>query len=90
MCDRVIHQRRFDGRTLEFDTAIDVFKVIHVQTYDGLPTVWYETLDEPIHRRKVKLVLVYDNQFLPDNSMHVGSCLYGSEMIHIYQALELK
>lgn len=92
MCDRVVHRRSFiQGlNALEFDTAIDVFKVIHISTYNGLPTVWYETLDNPIHRRKVRLELVYDNEYIPDNSTHVGSCLYGSQMLHMYQVMASK
>lgn len=92
MCDRVIHQRSFYDyeRVFEFDTAIDVFKVIHVETYNGLPTVWYETLDNPIYRRKVRLELIYDYEYIPDNSVHVGSCLFGPNIIHVYQVLASK
>jgi len=94
MCDRVIHRRSFkeDGayalqRTLEFDTAVDVFKVIRVFSCYGLPTVWYETLENPIHRRKVVLELCYDNEYIPDNSTHVGSTMCGNRMVHIYQVM---
>lgn len=92
MCDRVVHRRNFehDSNTLQFDTAIDVFKVIHVSTYNGLPTVWYETLENPIHRRQVTLQIVLDDEFIPDNSTYTGSMMYGSQMLHVYQVMESK
>jgi hypothetical protein len=92
MCDRVVHRRSFehDSNALQFDTAVDIFKVIHVYTYNGLPTVWYETLKNPIHRNKVTLHFIFDNEFIPDNSTHVGSAMFGSNMFHVYQELPVK
>ena len=96
MCDRVIHKRSFESvtynpeRILEFDTAVDVFKVIHVDTVEGLPTVWYETLDNPVYRRKVVLQMCFDNERIPDNSTHVGSTVYRDQMVHVYQVMQTK
>jgi len=96
MCERVIHRRSFEysessvynlEESLQFDTAVDVFKVIHVGSYNGLPTVWYETLESPIHRRQVILKSALDGEYIPDNSMHVGSTMYGHQMIHVYQVV---
>ena len=97
MCERVIHRRSFNEeslysieKSLQFDTAVDVFKVIHVGSYNGLPTVWYETLESPIHRRQVTLKSILDGEHIPNNSVHVGSVMYGSMMVHIYQVFDRK
>lgn len=94
MCDRVIHRRSFKEiglnrleNSLKFNTTIDVFKVVHVSSHNGLPTIWYETLDNPIYRKQVTLHLIFDNDQIPDNSTHVGSTVYGNHMVHIYQVL---
>lgn len=96
MCDRVVHRRSFKEigpykieDSLVFDTTVDVFKVIYVDLYNGLPTIWYETLDDPVYRKQVELRLIFDNENLPDNSIHVGSTLYnGVKMVHIYQIMK--
>lgn len=90
MCDRVIHRRQFEQNELVFETAVDIFKVIKVDVYNGLPTVWYETLLNPVYRNKVTLKLVFDEEYIPDNSVHVGSALSGDYMVHVYQVLGRK
>ena len=85
----VIHQRSFtEGKVLEFDTAIDVFKILHIQTFQGVPTVWYETLKNPVHRRRVKLQYVFTNENTPDHSVYAASFEYNNEMIHVYRVLK--
>lgn len=91
MSNRVVHKRTFPdySKALEFETSVDVFKVIHVDAdqKNKALSVWYETLDEPIYKVKVKLETVFDDESLPHNGMHVGSCLCGSNMVHVYQVL---
>jgi hypothetical protein len=90
MCEIVIHRRVFEEeqKVLEFDTAVDVFKVIHFGVYEGLPAVWYETLEKPVYRRSVRFELVYTNQCIPERSVHVGSTMLNSNMFHCYQIVE--
>lgn len=90
MNKRIVHRRSFPENeySITFDTSIDVFKVLYVGIHDGLPTIWYETLSNPIYRKPVTLVLIRTNESIPDHSFHVGSTLYTQEMIHIYQMLQ--
>lgn len=82
----VIHKRSFNSdKVLEFDTAIDVFKILHIQVLEGVPVVWYETLERPVHRGRVKLQCVFTNENTPDNSSHVTSFEYNNDVIHVYR-----
>jgi len=96
MFHRVIHRRQFEEKQfqlqnkLHFDTALDVFNVIKVDTYKGLPTVWYETLPNPVKRSNVTLKLVFDDECVPHSSTHVGSTMCSHGMVHIYQVFGRK
>lgn len=92
MGNRVIHRRSFTNgaHSIEFGTSIDIFKVLRVGVHEGLPTIWYETLSNPIYRRKVELVIVKTDEDIPDRAVHVGSTLYAQDIIHVYQIMQEK
>ena len=94
MSDIVIHRREFSltSRVLEFDSAVEIFKIIHIGLNNENPTVHYETLENPIYKQPIKLQLVLDNEYIPDRGIHVGSVAskHGNYYMHVYQILERK
>lgn len=78
-----------DDITLEVSS--ESFKVVHIASQNNLPTIWYETVKNPIRTQKVSFKLVRSSTDIPDKSFHVGAahCDYenwGGEVVwHIYQ-----
>jgi hypothetical protein len=78
-----------DDITLEVSS--ESFKVVHIASQSNLPTIWYETVSNPIMTKKVSFKLVRSSCDIPDKAIHVGAahCDYeewGGEVVwHIYQ-----
>lgn len=80
-----------NGDTIELNVSQYGFKVVHIATQNNIPTIWYETVVDPIISKDVKFKLLRSNTNIPENSHHVGSVHvdyeeWGSEVVwHVYQ-----
>ena len=83
---RVIHKLPLT----EFETSITVsagaFRVLTVhRSANDIPTVWYETLENPIIPIGVKFQLIPTGGEVPDHSQYVGTTFGEKEVWHVYQ-----
>ena len=79
-----------DDETIELEVSEYGFNVVHVATQNNTPTIWYETIVDPIITKLVMFKLLRSSTHIPESSKHVGSVHinyeWGGEIVwHIYQ-----
>lgn len=88
----ILEKRSFhhsDDITLK--VSAESFQVVHIASQNNIPTIWYETVKDPISTKQVSFKLVRSNCDIPDKGLHVGAahCNYedwGGEVVwHIYE-----
>ena len=75
---------------IELEVSEFGFNVVHIATQNNIPTIWYETIVDPVITRLVKFKLLRSNTNIPEYSHHVGSVHVdyewdGEVVWHIYQ-----
>lgn len=81
----VVHKQHLIEAITEIKVSAGAFKLLHVDEQNGVPTIWYETVEDPIMAKVVKFTYIGTGMQVLDNSVHVGSCKCGSYVWHVYQ-----
>ena len=82
---RVVHKAQLSDVETTVKVSAGAFKVLTVHEQNGLPTIWYETLEKPIVPIDVKFTLVPTGGDVPDYAAYVGTAFCGPTVWHIYQ-----
>lgn len=90
MCDLIVYKQQLTEDLTTIEVSSDSFTILHVDEQDGVPTIWYETVQHPLVKKLVKFFYIGTGQNVPDNSIHVGSCKCGLFVWHVYQIVERK
>jgi hypothetical protein len=82
---RVVQRAQITGESITIRASAGAFKVLTVHEQNGVPTVWYETLEKPVIPVDVKFTIVPTGGSIPDHSIYVGTAFCGSSVWHVYQ-----
>jgi len=82
---RVIHKLTLTEMSQTIKVSVDAFKVLTVHEQNGVPTIWYETVEKPMIPVEVRFVTVATGGDVPENSVYVGTTFCGNYVWHIYQ-----
>jgi len=82
---RVVQRVQMTSDTVTIRTSIGAFKVLTVHEREGVPTVWYETLEKAVVPVEVTFTIVPTGGAVPDHSIYVGTAFVDNRASHIYQ-----
>ena len=82
---RVVQRAQITGDSCTIKTSAGAFKVLTAHERDGIPTVWYETLERPVVPIYVTFTVVPTGGTVPEHSVYVGSAFNDGRASHIYQ-----
>ena len=82
---RVIHKAQIVDTEFTVKASVGAFKVLTVHEQDGIPTVWYETLEKPLIPVDVTFMVVPTGGVVPDHSLYIGTAFCKGYVLHIYQ-----
>ena len=82
---RVVHKAQIADVDVVVKASVGAFKVLTVHEQDGIPTVWYETLEKPVIPVDVKFTIVPTGGTVPDHYVYVGTAFVNNKASHIYQ-----
>ena len=82
---RVVQRVQITSDSVTIRTSVGAFKVLTVHEREGIPTIWYETLEKPVIPIDVKFTLVPTGGDVPDYAVYVGTAFCGPTVWHIYQ-----
>lgn len=82
---RVIHKLHLSSAECTIKISEGAFKVLTVHEQDGVPTIWYETIDKHVIPTEVRFLTVGTGEHVPENSVYVGTAFCDGFVWHIYQ-----
>lgn len=82
---RVIHKLPLTETSQTIKVSVGAFKVLTVHEQNGIPTIWYETLEKPMIPMEVRFITVSTGDAVPENSIYVGTTFSEPHVWHIYQ-----
>lgn len=82
---RVVQRVQITGNSATIRTSVGAFKVLTVHEREGIPTIWYETLEKPVIPIDVTFTIVPTGGVVPDYSIYVGTAFIDNKASHIYQ-----
>jgi|688.fasta_scaffold830440_1 hypothetical protein len=95
---RVIHKTQMTDTSVTITASQGAFKVLTVHEQDGIPAIFYETLEKPLIPVDVTFTSVLTGGDVPDHSVYVGTLHLESPRtsgpfylmtVHIYQSPSL-
>ena len=86
---RVIQRVQITSDSVTIRTSVGAFKVLTVHEREGIPTIWYETLEKPVIPIDVTFTIVPTGGAVPDHSIYVGTAFCNTTACHIYQTPSL-
>ena len=86
---RVVQRARICEESVTIKVSAGAFKVLTVHERNGIPTVWYETLEKPVVPVDVTFTIVPTGGAVPDYSVYVGTAFADGKASHIYQYPDL-
>ncbi len=82
---RVVQRVQITNDSATIKTSVGAFKVLTVHEREGIPTIWYETLEKPVIPVDVTFTIVRTGGVVPDHSVYVGTSFDNGMALHIYQ-----
>ena len=82
---RVVQRVQITSDSVTIRTSVGAFKVLTVHEREGIPTIWYETIEKPIIPVDVTFTIVPTGSAVPDHSIYVGTAFVDNKASHIYQ-----
>jgi hypothetical protein len=82
---RIVQRAQITGDSVTVRTSAGAFKVLTAHERDGIPTVWYETLEKPVVPTDVTFTVVPTGGAVPEHSIYVGTAFNDGKASHIYQ-----
>lgn len=82
---RVVQRVQITGNSATIRTSVGAFKVLTVHEREGIPTIWYETLEKPVIPINVTFTIVPTGGAVPNHSIYVGTAFVDNKASHIYQ-----
>lgn len=82
---RVVQRVQITSDSVTIRTSVGAFKVLTVHEREGIPTIWYETLEKPVIPIDVTFTIVPTGGAVPDHSIYIGTAFVGNKASHIYQ-----
>lgn len=82
---RVVQRVQITGDSVTIRTSAGAFKVLTAHEREGVPTIWYETLEKPVIPVDVTFTVVPTGGAVPDHSIYVGTSFKDNKASHIYQ-----
>lgn len=82
---RVVHKVHINDEEVSIKTSAGAFKVLTVHEQNGVPTIWYETLEKPVVPVEVKFITVPTGGRVPDHYAYIGTAFCGASVWHVYQ-----
>ena len=94
---RVIRKTRITDTSVTITASQGAFKVLTVHEQDGIPAIFYETLEKPMIPVDITFTCVLTGADVPDHSVYVGTVHLQSPgpgpvhllTVHIYQSPSL-
>lgn len=82
---RIVQRAQITDSSVTIRTSVGAFKVLTVHEREGIPTIWYETLEKPLIPVDVTFTVVPTGGVVPDHSVYVGTAFNDGKASHIYQ-----
>jgi hypothetical protein len=82
---RVVQRAQIIGDSITIKASVGAFRVLTVHEREGIPTIWYETLEKPLIPVDVTFTTVPTGSAVPDHSVYVGTAFVDNKASHIYQ-----
>lgn len=82
---RIVQRAQITGDSITIKASAGAFKVLTVHEREGIPTVWYETLEKPVIPVDVTFTVVQTGGAVPDHSVYVGTAFIDNKASHVYQ-----
>lgn len=82
---RVVQRAQITGESITIKASVGAFSVLTVHEREGIPTIWYETLEKPLIPVNVTFTIVPTGSAVPDHSVYVGTAFVDNKASHIYQ-----
>jgi hypothetical protein len=82
---RVVQRAQIIGDSITIKASVGAFRVLTVHEREGIPTIWYETLEKPLIPVDVTFTIVPTGSAVPDHSVYVGTAFVDNKASHIYQ-----
>lgn len=82
---RIVQRVQMTSDSVTIKASIGAFKVLTVHEREGIPTIWYETLEKPLIPVDVTFTIVPTGGAVPDHSIYVGTAFVDNKASHIYQ-----
>lgn len=82
---RIVQRVQMTDDNVTIKASVGAFKVLTVHEREGIPTVWYETLEKPLIPVVVTFTIVPTGGAVPDHSIYVGTAFVDNKASHIYQ-----
>lgn len=82
---RIVQRAQITDSNVTIRTSAGAFKVLTAHEREGIPTVWYETLEKPVIPVDVTFTVVPTGSPVPHHSVYVGTAFIDNKASHIYQ-----
>lgn len=82
---RIVQRVQMTSDAVTIKASVGAFKVLTVHEREGIPTIWYETLEKPLIPVDVTFTIVPTGGAVPDHSIYVGTAFVDNKASHIYQ-----
>ena len=82
---RIVQRVQMTSDSVTIKASVGAFKVLTVHEREGIPTIWYETLEKPVIPVDVTFTIVPTGGAVPDHSVYVGTAFVDNKASHIYQ-----
>lgn len=82
---RIVQRVQMTSDSVTIKASVGAFKVLTVHEREGIPTIWYETLEKPLIPVDVTFTIVPTGGAVPDHSIYVGTAFVDNKASHIYQ-----
>ena len=82
---RIVQRVQMTDDNVTIKASVGAFKVLTVHEREGIPTIWYETLEKPLIPVDVTFTIVPTGGAVPDHSIYVGTAFVDNKASHIYQ-----
>ena len=82
---RIVQRAQITDISVTIKTSAGAFKVLTAHEREGIPTIWYETLEKPVVPVDVTFTAVLTGDPVPNHSVYVGTAFIDNKASHIYQ-----
>lgn len=82
---RIVQRVQMTSDSVTIKASVGAFKVLTVHEREGIPTIWYETLEKPLIPVDVTFTIVPTGAAVPDHAIYVGTAFVDNKASHIYQ-----